>query len=92
MTVSVKLCAGDVPLPFVAVKLKLYVPAIPAAGVPLRTPVAVSNAMPVGRVSPLTAKEAGELLAATVKLPAMPTVKAVTFAEVMVGAILLGVL
>src|SRR5215472_4438532 len=38
-TVSVKAWAAGVPTPLVAVKVMLYVPRLPAAGVPLSVPV-----------------------------------------------------
>ena len=43
----------------VAVSVNVYVLPVPAAGVPLKTPVVVSNATPVGRV-PVIAKVGAE--------------------------------
>ena len=69
--------------PFFAVKTIGKVPVI--VGVPLRTPVAVLNATPLGSV-PLSEKEfgAGVPVAVTVKVPSVPTVNVVLFELVIV--------
>ena len=68
----------------VAVIDSVYLPAVPVAGVPLSTPVAVLKVTPPGN-APVSANLVGELVAVTVKLPAVPTVKLVLLALVMLG-------
>ena len=62
-------------------------PLVPAAGVPLKTPVAVSKITPVGNVPVRANVGAGSPVAVTVKVPAVPTVKIVLSALVIVGAV-----
>src|SRR5437870_7316158 len=47
-TAKVKFCMASGPTLLLAVKLTLYVPPVPAPGVPLRTPVAALNVTPLG--------------------------------------------
>ena len=49
-TVSVKLWLAGWPTPFAAVKVSAYVPPVPAAGVPLKTPVEELKLRPLGNV------------------------------------------
>src|SRR2546430_1559554 len=85
-TVSVNTCVA-LPATFVALKVITYVPPVPAAGVPDSTPVAASNVTPVGRGGPLRPREGtGNPLAVTVKVPSVPTVNVVLFADVIAGA------
>src|SRR5262245_37825245 len=62
-------------------------PPVPAAAVPLRTPVVALNVTPLGKVSLLFSLSVGtgEPLAVTVKLPGLPTVKVVPVALVNAG-------
>ena len=62
---------------------------MPAAGVPLNTPVAGTKVTPVGRLPDMERLGAGEPLAVTVKVPAALTVKLVLLALVMAGASLI---
>src|ERR1043165_4975976 len=55
LTVSVKFCELAAPTLLVAVNVNVYVPAVPAAGVPSSSPVAGSNVTPLGSV-PATLK------------------------------------
>src|ERR1019366_1666671 len=83
-TVSVKLCVAFVPTPFCAVIVIAYVP--PIVGVPLSTPVAAVNVTPEGRAPDSFRVGAGDPVAVTVNVPAVPTVKVVLLALVMAGA------
>jgi hypothetical protein len=57
-----------------------------AAGVPEISPVVLFRLRPLGKVPLVTLKVgAGKAVAATVKLPALPTVKVALAALVMVG-------
>src|SRR5207245_7880099 len=49
-TVSVKLWVALLPTPLAAVNVMGYVPPVPAAGVPLSTPVVALNVTPLGKV------------------------------------------
>ena len=49
-------------------------PAVPTAGVPLNTPVDALKVTPVGNAPDSPRVAAGNPLAVTVKLPALPTV------------------
>ena len=60
---------------------------VPVAGVPLKTPVVVSKVTPVGNVPVRTNVEAGSPVAEMVKVPAVPIVKTVLSALVIVGAV-----
>src|SRR5712692_6732653 len=86
LTVRVKLWVALVPTPLLAVKVIGYVPPVPAAGVPLSTPVLPLKVTPLGRAPVSLKSGAGLPVAVTVKLPAVPTVKAVLLALVMAGA------
>ena len=83
---SAKLWLACVPTPLEAVKVNAEVPPVPAPGVPLSTPVEELNVSPVGNVPVSLKVSAGKPLAVTVKLPALPTVKAALLALVIVGA------
>ena len=86
MTVRVKLCAALLPATLVAVNVREYIPAVPAAGVPESTPLVVLKVTPPGS-TPLSMKVgAGDPVAVTVNVPATPTTKAALFALVIVGA------
>ena len=49
-TVTVKLCVASVPTPLLAVMVTVLVPPVPAAGVPVSTPVVAFSVRPEGRV------------------------------------------
>ena len=68
LTVSVKLCVAAEPTPLEAVNVRLYVPAVPTAGVPLNTPVDALKVTPVGNAPDSPRVAAGNPLAVTVKL------------------------
>jgi hypothetical protein len=85
-TVSVKVCVASAPIPLCAVKVREYVPAVPAAGVPASFPVAGVNVTPEGRVPLSASVGAGKPVAVTVKVPAAPTVNMVLLALVMAAA------
>ncbi len=86
LTVSVKLCVALAPTPLAALSVSAYVPAVPPAGVPERTPVAGFSATPEGS-APVTEKVgAGNPVAVTVKVPALPVTNVVLFALVIAGA------
>jgi hypothetical protein len=85
-TVSVKFCVGLVPPAFVAVKAIGYDPPVPAPGVPLSAPVVVLNVTPDGSL-PVSANDVGVPVAATWKLPTVPTVKVVLVPLLIVGAV-----
>src|SRR5207245_1028663 len=85
-TVRVKLWVALAPTPLAAVKVMGYVPAVPAAGVPLRTPVPALNVTPPGNVPVSLKVGAGKPVAVTVNEPAVPTVNVVLLALVMAGA------
>ena len=72
--------------PLVAVTLNGYVPAVPDAGVPARTPAAVIAVTPAGRVPVAANVGAGAPVAVAVKVPAEPTVKLIVPALVIEGA------
>ena len=58
---------------------------MPAAGVPLNTPVAAVNVTPLGKVPVSLRVGAGEPVAVTVNVPIVPTVNVVLLALVMAG-------
>ena len=60
-------------------------PPVPAAGVPLSTPVVALNVTPLGSVPLSLRVGAGEPVTVTVNEPAVPTVKVALFALVMAG-------
>jgi hypothetical protein len=84
-TVSVKFCVALLPTPLLAVNMMEYVLPVPAAGVPLRTPVVVLNVTPVGSAPVSLNVGAGNPVAVTVKVPAVPTVNVVLLPLVMAG-------
>ena len=85
VTVSVKFWVAAVPTPLVAVKVRLYTPPVPVAGVPASTvPLKVT---PLGSVPPVWVNiGAGKPLAVGVKLPADPAAKVVALALVKAAA------
>jgi len=85
-TVSVKLCVALLPTPLLAVNVMEYVPAVPDAGVPLRTPVVVLNVTPPGSVPVSLNVGAGNPVAVTVNVPAAPTENVAVVALVIAGA------
>ena len=89
-TVRVKFWVAFGNVPLLAVNVKGYVPAVPAAGVPLKIPVAGAKDTPVGKEPVMERVGAGEPVAVTVKVFAMPTVKVVAFALVMTGGAIEG--
>jgi hypothetical protein len=90
LTVSMKLCVAAVPIPLLAVKVMLYAPPVPAAGVPLSTPVEGLKVTPLGNV-PVTVKVgAGRPVAVTVNEPAVPAVNVVIFPLVIPGGCVVG--
>ena len=84
-TVSVKLCVAFGVVPFCAVTVSVYVPLVPDAGVPERTPAAL-NVTPLGRTPDSEKVGVGFPVAVTVNVPAVPTINVVLFALVMAGA------
>jgi hypothetical protein len=85
LTVRVKLCVAGEPTPLEAVIVRLYVPSEPAAGVPLNTPVDALKVTPAGKVPDSLRASAGNPLAVTVKLPALPTVNVALLTLVIAG-------
>ena len=86
-TVSVKLWLAGEPTPLLAVMVMEYVLPVPAPGVPLRTPVVGLSVTPVGSAPVSLNVAAGNPVAVTVKVPAVPTVKVVLLALVMAGGV-----
>ena len=85
VTVRVKACVAAVPTPLLAVKVRLYTPPVPAAGVPPSTPLVKFT--PWGSVPPVWVNVgAGKPLAVGVKLPAEPAAKLVALALVKAAA------
>ena len=73
-------------MPLVAVTVKLKMPLLPTAGVPLRTPVELLRLTPTGRVPLVTLKlAAGKPVTVKVNVPAEPATKPVLSALVKVG-------
>ena len=62
-------------------------PPVPAAGVPVRTPVAGVNVTPVGRVPVTLYVGVGVPVAVTLNVAAVPTAKIVLVALVITGAV-----
>jgi hypothetical protein len=83
-TVSVKLWTAFVPTPLFAVKVIGYVPAVPDAGMPLRTPAL--QVTPLGNVPDSLIAGAGNPVAVTLNVPDEPTVNVVLMALVIAGA------
>lgn len=71
-------------MPLLAVIVNVYVPE--AVGVPLRTPLLVLKLTPLGKLPDSLKVGAGVPVSAIVKLPAVPAVKVVLEALVMLGA------
>jgi hypothetical protein len=91
LTVRVKFCVASGDAELCALKTMLYVPSLPAAGIPARVPVPFplsTNDTPVGRDPVLVNDGAGEPAVVTVKVPANPVVKVVLLALVIAGAAL----
>src|SRR5579884_3689278 len=59
LTVRVKVWVASGEVPLLAVKCRAWVPPVPAADVPLSTPVAGLKETPAGRLSPLLSLSAG---------------------------------
>jgi len=83
-TVSVKVCEV-VPEPFVALMVIVYVPPVPAAGVPLKVAVPGVNVTPVGSVP--VSVYVGDPVAVAVNDPDVPTVNVVLVALVNAGVV-----
>src|SRR5208337_3558153 len=89
LTVKVKVWVAGLPTPLEAVKVREYVPPVPAAGVPLSVAVPLplsANVTPLGKVPVSLRLACGKAVVVTVKLPAAPTMKVVLLALVMAGA------
>jgi hypothetical protein len=89
VTVSVKFCWAAVPMPLLAVKVRGYVPLVPAAGVPLSVPVPLAlaaNVTPLGSAPDSVREGAGVPVVVTVNVAATPTANVVLFALVIAGA------
>ena len=89
-TVNVKLWVAAVPTPLLAVRVREYVPPVPAAGVPPSVAVPFPlfvKVTPLGRVPDSLSAGVGDPVVVTVKLPAVPTVNVVLFALVIAGAV-----
>jgi len=86
-TVKVKFWVALVPTPLLAVKVMEYVLPVPAAGVPLSTPVPALNVTPLGNVPDSLNVGVGVPVAVTVNVPAVPTVNVVLLALVITGAV-----
>ena len=86
MTGQREALVAGVPTLLEAVNVKLYVPPVPTAGVPLNTPVDALKVTPVGNAPDSLSVGTGEPLAVTVKLPALPTVNVTLLALVIAGA------
>jgi hypothetical protein len=89
LTVRVKFWVAFGEMPLVAVKVRGYVPAVPAAGMPDRVPVPLpllTNVTPLGRVPERVMVGGGEPVVVTVKLLADPATNVVLFGLVNAGA------
>jgi hypothetical protein len=86
-TVKVKFWVALVPTPLLAVKVMEYVLPVPAAAVPLSTPVPGLNVTPVGNAPVSLKVGVGVPVAVTVNVPAVPTVNVVVAALVITGAV-----
>ena len=89
-TVNVKFWVALGETPLLAVNVRLYVPPVPAAGVPLSVPVLLplsTNVTPPGSdAPPLAIVGVGYPVVVTMNEPALPTVKVVLVALVIAGA------
>src|ERR1700679_2800599 len=84
-----KFCWAAVPMPLLAVKVRGYVPLVPAAGVPLSVPVPLAlaaNVTPLGSAPDSVREGAGVPVVLTVNVAATPTANVVLFALVIAGA------
>ena len=86
LTVRVKFCVASVPTPFAALKLIVYTPPVPTAGVPFSTPVAELNVTPLGNAPDSLRVGTGNPEVVTVNELALPAMKVALFALVMEGA------
>jgi hypothetical protein len=84
--VSVKFWVAFGFTPLVAVKVNLYVPWVPAAGVPDNTPVAALKMTPLGKDPDSERVGVGNPVEVTVKVLEWPTLKVVEGVLVMAGA------
>ena len=91
MTVSVNVWVALLPMPLEAVKVSVYVFAVPAAGVPDNAAVPVlvpaEKVTPLGGVPVIEIVGFGAPLAVIAKLPDTPTVKVAALALVNAGAV-----
>jgi hypothetical protein len=85
----VKLCTAFGLVPLLAVKVMLYVPPVPAAAVPLKTPVFELKDNPLGNVPVSLNVGAGDPVAVTVNVPVVPVVNVVLAALVIAGGTVL---
>ncbi len=86
LTVRVKLCVASGLTPLVAVTASVYTPPVPAAGVPLITPVAVLSDNPPGSAGETLNVGAGAPAAAKLNVPGDPTMNVVLVPLVNAGA------
>jgi hypothetical protein len=84
-TVRTKFWTAFGPTPLLAVKVTVYVPAVPDAGVPLNVPVDALNVTPPGSAPLSLSVGAGSPVAVTLNEPARPTVNAMVLALVIAG-------
>ena len=84
-TTSEKFCTAFGETPLLAMKVMEYVPAVPAAGVPLSTPVEGLKVMPAGRAPLSDNVGEGIPVAMTLNEPAKPTVNALVLALLIAG-------
>jgi len=89
LTANVKLCVALGETPLLAVRVREYVPPVPAAGVPPSVAVPFPlfvKVTPLGRAPDSLSAGVGNPVVVTVKLPAVPTANVVLFALVIAGA------
>src|SRR5262245_21138368 len=85
-TINMNVCVASGGTPFVAVNVRTCTPPVPAAGVPLKVPVLLSNVTPRGSAPPVCVMPGvGVPTAVTVNERGTPTVKVVVVALVKVG-------
>jgi len=85
----VKLWLAGLPIPLLAVKVRVYVPPLPDAGVPpsVAVPFPLSlKVTPLGSTPASVRVAVGAPVVVTVKLPAVPTINVILFPLVMTGA------
>jgi hypothetical protein len=80
-----KLWTAFEPIPLLAVKMMLYVPAVPVVGVPLSTPVAPLNVTPPGSGPLSLSVGEGRPVAIIVNEPGKPTVNVALATLVILG-------